>query len=239
MKSLYLYLLLTTMATAAVAQETIIKDANAQKRDVAGFHAINVSNAVDLYLSQGNEDGVAVSASEPKYRDNIRTVVKDGVLRIWYENVGHGFSMNIGNKKLRAYVSVKTLSHLEASGASDVMISGTLSSPSLDVRLSGASDLKGAVAAGSLKVSISGASDITIKGSANALSIDASGASDFKGYELVTQTCDITASGASDIKITCDKESNANASGASDIHIKGNGVIRNMHSSGASSVKKV
>lgn len=239
MKSLYLYLLLSTVATAGVAQQTIINDGNAQKRDVGSFHAITISSAVDLYLSQGNEDAVAVSASDPKYRDNIRTVVKDGVLRIYYENAGHGFSMNIGNKKLRAYVSVKTLTHLDASGASDVIINGTLNVPNLDVRLSGASDLKGAVAAGSLKVNISGASDITIKGSATSLSVDASGASDFKGYDLVTQTCDITASGASDIKITCDKETNASASGASDIHIKGNGVIRNMHSSGASSVKKV
>jgi len=239
MKSLSLYLLITVLATAASAQQTVINDANVQQRTVPGFHAIHVSGAVDLFLSQGKEDAVAVSASEVKYRDNIRTEVKEGVLRIWYENVGHGFSMNVGNKKMRAYVSVKTLDRLDASGASDVIISGTLSAPSLELHLSGASDLKGALEAGTLKVSISGASDVRVQGTADALTVDASGASDFKGYELITQTCDVKASGASDIRITCNKESNANATGASDIHIKGNGVIRNMHSSGASSVKKV
>jgi len=239
MKSLCLSLLITTLATAGFAQQTLINDPNVQKRDVAGFHAIHVSGAVDLYLSQGNEDAVAVSASEPKYRDNIRTEVKDGVLNIRYENVGHGFSMNTGNKKLRAYVSVKNLDNLHASGASDVVINGTLRVANLELHLSGASDFKGALEAGSLKVNLSGASDITIKGTAGSLSVDASGASDFKGYDLVAQTCDINASGASDIRITCDKESNATATGSSDIHIKGNGVIRNMHSSGSSSVKKV
>ena len=237
MKSLCLSILITTLATAGFAQQTVINDPNVQKRDVPGFHAIHVSGSVDLYLSQGNEDAVAVSGSEAKYRDNIKTEVKDGVLRIWYDNNGHKWSS--GNKKLRAYVSVKTLSHLQASGASDVIISGTLHVADLEVHLSGASDLKGALEAGRLKVDISGASDITIRGTAGSLSIDASGASDFKGYDLVAQTCDINASGASDIRITCDKESNATATGSSDIHIKGNGVIRNMHSSGASSVKKV
>lgn len=235
MKSLSLCLAVSVLATTCFGQ-TVINDPNVQQRSVAGFHAISVANAIDLYLSPGNEDVVAVSATEARFRDNIKTEVKEGVLHIYYQNVGHGFS--IGNKKLRAYVSVKTLTSLQASGASDVAVSGTLSSPELEMRLSGASDFKGAVDVGSLKVTISGASDMTIKGSAGSLRIDASGASDFKGYDLVSQTCDITASGASDIKITCNKESNANASGASDIHIKGNGVIRNMHSGGASSVKK-
>lgn len=235
MKSLSLYLLASVLATASFGQ-TVINDANAEKRSVSGFHAIEVSSAVNLYLSQGNEDAVAVSATEPRFRDNIKTEVKDGVLHIYYQNVGHGFG--IGNKKLRAYVSVKTLTNLQASGASDVIVSGTLSSPGLEVHLSGASDFKGAVEAGSLKVHISGASDMTVKGTVASLSVDASGASDFKGYDLVSENCDINASGASDIKITCNRESNANATGASDIHIKGNGVIRNMHSSGSSSVKK-
>ena len=236
MKQFFITLFITTLATAGFAQQTIFNDANAQKRDVQGFHAIHISSSIDLFLSQGNEDAVAVSAGDVKYRDNIHTEVKDGVLRIWYQNTGR---LSIGNRKLRAYVSVKNIDKLEASGASDVLVSGTLSSTTFDLKLSGASDFKGTLAAGSLKVNISGASDVTIRGTANALSIDASGASDFKGYDLVTQTCDITASGASDVKITCDKELDANASGASDVHIKGNGVIRNMHSRGASSVKKV
>ena len=237
MRSLYLSLLLTAVAMTGLAQQTVISDPNVQKRDVPGFHAIIVSGAVNVYLSQGNEDALAVSATEPKYRDNIRTEVKDGVLRIWYDNDGHKWSM--GNKKLRAYISVKNLNHLQASGASDVVINGTLRVSDLELHLSGASDFKGTLEAGSLKVNISGASDITIRGTAASLAVDARGASDFKGYDLVAQTCDVNASGASDIRITCDKESNATASGASDIHIKGNGVIRNMHSSGASSVKKV
>ena len=92
---------------------------------------------------------------------------------------------------------------------------------------------------GKLKVDLSGASDVTITGSATQLSIEASGASDFKGYDLVTDICDARASGASDIKITVNKELSAQASGASDVKYKGNGVIRDLKSSGSSSVRKV
>ncbi len=238
MKHIFLTLLVSALATVGFTQSAVINDANAQLRTLSGsFHAIEVSNAIDLFLSQGTEEGIAVSASDIKWRGNIKTEVKDGVLRIWYENVGR---ISFGhNRKLRAYVSFKTLDRLVASGASDVVLNGTIKSERLELRFAGASDFKGAVEAGSLKVDISGASDIAIKGSAGAINIDASGASDFKGYDLVSQTCDIKASGASDIKITCNKELNATASGASDVHIKGSGEIRVMRNSGASSVKKV
>ncbi len=236
MKHLFLLALISGLATSGFAQ-IVISDANAQKRDVSGFHAIQVSSAIDLTLSQGNEEAVAVSASDTKYLSNIHTEVKDGVLRIWYENVGRHISF--GSKKLRAYVSVKSLDRLDASGASDVTINGNIHSNQLELRLSGASDFKGAVETGSLRVSISGASDAMVRGTAGSVTIDASGASDFKGFDLVSQTCDLNASGASDIKITCDKELNATASGASDVHIRGQGVIRKMHNSGASSIKKV
>ena len=53
----------------------------------------------------------------------------------------------------------------------------------LNVRLSGASDLKGKIDAKKLSFDISGASDATISGNAAELSVEASGASDFKGFE--------------------------------------------------------
>ncbi len=70
------------------------------------------------------------------------------------------------------------------------------------------------------------------------LKIDASGASDFKGYDLVTDYCDAEATGASSIQITVNKELSVRAGGASDVHYKGEAVIRYLKTSGASSVSK-
>ena len=71
MKKLFFLLSFTILALTVTAQK-VINDPNAEKRNVSGYHAISVSHGIDLYLSQGNES-VAVSASETKYRDRIKT----------------------------------------------------------------------------------------------------------------------------------------------------------------------
>ncbi len=73
---------------------------------------------------------------------------------------------------------------------------------------------------------------------AGKLNVEASGASDFKGFDLVTDYCDVRASGASGIRITVNKELSAHASGASDIKYKGDGLIRDLKTGGASSVSR-
>src|SRR5450432_1777002 len=160
MKKIIAGLLMMAAVFSAGAQKTIVNDANAEKRNIPGFTGISVSGGIDIYITQGNEDGIAVSASETKYRDRIKTEVKNGLLTIWYDSRGMNWGM--GNKKLRAYISFKDINELHASGSSDVYISGTLKAVTLDLRLSGSSDLKGTVDIGNLKVDMSGASDITI-----------------------------------------------------------------------------
>jgi hypothetical protein len=218
------------------AQQTIVHDPNAELRPVKGYHGVEVSNAIDLYISQGDEETVAVSAKVIKWRDRIVTEVVNGILRIRLE----GKSWAVGNNKLKAYVSFTTLDQIKASGASDVYVDGVIAGNQLSVELSGASDFKGAVKVGSLLLDQSGASDAHITGLVSGkTTIRSSGASDVKGYDLVTDDCEVHASGASDIRITINKELSADLSGASSVYYRGGGVIRESHSSGASSVKKV
>lgn len=139
---------------------------------------------------------------------------------------------------MKAYVSARSLDKIEASGASDVVLMSPFSGKYLHLVLSGASDFKGEVKLDSLNMDLSGASDVHIKGTATAVVIESSGASDVKGYDLVAETCTASASGASDVNITVNKELNAHASGASDIYYRGDAVIRNIHTSGASNVGK-
>lgn len=228
-------LLLLLLPVAMMAQKQVIKDENAQPRTIGSFHAIRVSNAIDLFLSQSDEEALAVSAIKPEFRDRIKTVVEEGVLKISYDDDGKWWK---GNKKLRVYVSFKTLDKLTATGASDVVVDGTLKADKLALSMGGASDFKGTIEANSLDVNLSGASDAVVLGKVSQLTVDANGASDFKGYDLQADNCSVEASGASDIKITVNKELNARASGASGVHYKGEGVIRDLKTSGASNVSR-
>jgi len=237
MKKIFTLIIATLSITILFAQKTI-NDPNAEKRNVSGFHAIEVSNGIDLYLSQGNE-AVAVSASETKYRDKIKTEVENGVLKIYYENENRHISISWGNRKLKAYVSAKTLDGLDGSGGSDIQIDGNFKSDKLSLQVSGGSDFDGKLEVNELKATASGGSDIDVSGSAKTLMIDASGGSDFKGSDFVVENCTIDASGGSDIYITVNKELNVDASGGSDVHYKGTGLIREIKNSGGGSVKKI
>ena len=227
------------LSTIALHAQLTINDPNAEIREAKNFHAISVSNSFDVFMTQGHEEAVAVSASEEKYRQNIKVEVKDGVLKIWLEGkFWKGFS---GDKmKLKAYISFKNIDKLTASGACDVHVQGTIEADNLQINLSGTSDLKEAkINAKKIDVDVSGASDVNnISGIATQLQVEASGASDFKGFDLTVDYCDIRASGASTINITVNKELSAHASGASDIHYKGDGLIREIKTSGASNVSK-
>jgi len=240
MKKLFSVLFFALLASAVAAQKTI-NDANAEKRNLSGYHAIEVSGGIDLYLSQGDES-VAISASETKFRDRIKTEVKDGVLKIYFERNNNNSNVHVdiewGNRKLKAYVSFKNLDKLGGSGGSDILVDGSIKVNTLALGLSGGSDFEGKVEVDDLKVDASGGSDVKISGHVNKLDIDASGGSDFKGYELATDICNLEASGGSDIYITVNKELSAEASGGSDVYYKGNGTIREMKSSGSSSIKK-
>jgi hypothetical protein len=234
-KKIFVFLLGTLLFFNSRAQQTIVHDANAELRSVKGYHGIEVSSAIDLYLTQGDQETVAVSARDIKWRDRIRTEVVNGILKIWLDAKG----WSVGNNKLKAYVSFTTLDKITASGASDVYVDGVIAGDKLSLSLSGASDFKGAVKVNELQLEQSGASDAHITGIVSGLaSIRSSGASDVKGYDLVTQDCTVHASGASDIQITVNKQLTADASGASSIYYKGEGVVRETHSSGASNVTR-
>ncbi|HEX2605855.1 MAG TPA: head GIN domain-containing protein [Flavisolibacter sp.] len=235
MKKILLALSLAALVNISQAQK-VINDPNAEARTISSFHALQVSNSFDVIISQGNEESIAVSASNKEDLAYIKTEVDNGVLKIWFDQKN---KMWPKNRKLKAYVSVKSLDAIRAGGASDINIEGGLTAANLKIDFSGASDLEGQInVSGNLDIELSGASDITINGSANTVKIDLSGASDVKAYDFKTSICSVEASGASSVHISVDKELSARLSGASSVSYKGDGLIRDIKTSGASSISR-
>ena len=232
-------LLMSFLVSAILFAQKTINDPNAEPRTVGSFHAIRISNAFEVYINQGNEDAVAISASNDELKSKIITKVENGVLIIKFDEDKKFWKGWNGSKhRLKAYISIKKIDALNVSGACNIFFEDGLSAEGLSIDLSGASDMKGKIEAKTLKVDISGASSASISGNAATLAVNASGASDFKGYDLVTNYCDAKASGASSVNITVNKELNANASGASSVRFKGEGLIRDIKTSGASNVTR-
>lgn len=235
MKSIFIFLF-TIIGSQVFAQETIINDANAEVRNVTSFTGIKVSGGIDVYLSQGSDYSLAVSAADQENVDNIKTEVKNDVLEITY--IDRNSRHNSSNKKLRAYISFKTLVSIEGSDACDFYINNQLTGNSLLVKLSGACDIKGPVKLTNLSIELTGASTVKLNGDTQNLKVDASGASDIKNYNLVTENCIAKLSGASDVRITVTNSITASASGASTLFYHGNPDKRDVSSSGASSISQ-
>ena len=234
-KNILLLLFLFVTLGVSAQNEKIINDPKASPRQVESFHAIFVEDGIDVYLTQGNEEAIAVSANKEAYRDNIVTKVMNGVLKIYYKKENN-ISITWGNRKLRAYISVKNIDALTASGGSDIIVKGTVLFNKLTMNLSSGSDFAGEVKCSELFIAISGGSDITISGTATNLKVHASGGSDFNGYDLQADYAIIEVSGGSDAQVFTTKELFAEATGGSDIDYKGNPVIKHNSSSGGGSI---
>lgn len=239
MKKHVLFLIGLCWAFLAFSQEDkkLVFDANAQPRSVGSFSGIEISGAISLYLSQGKESAVAVSASDAELLEKIRTVVRNNVLYISLDTKGMSWK-KWGNTGIKAYVTFDALSKLEASGACNVKTTGPMKLDDLKIQLSGASDFNGEIELENLRVDVSGASQANLKGKTEKAQMIASGASSIKSFDLISNYCKIDASGASSIRVQVMKEISAEASGASSIQYKGEAIIKDFNSSGASSVKR-
>jgi hypothetical protein len=254
-KIILLACLFMVFVAQAQTKMGVIYDENVQVRKLSNFTSIRVSNAIELYISQSDKTEVAVSAKSEEYRNRIITEVNGGTLII---RMADNRWWKWGNEdyRVKAYVSVKDLYAITASGATNIKIVNGVSSEKLKINLEGASDLRGDIKAGTLIADLSGASSFKgtvqanafsmkgtgacafeVSGSGDDLILDVSGASSVKMYDYLVKGASVDASGASSVKINVSGILKLHATGASSIDYKGAAAIKDMQSSGASSVR--
>lgn len=238
MKKLLLSLVIMLALNAFAQDAKVITDANATVRTLnAGFTAVEVSSGINLYITQGDAEAIAVSATEQKYQDRIKTEVVNGVLKIYYDN--KGVTWKPGDRKLKAYVSCKTLQSLNISAGSVTIVIGNIQAENFKLDVGSGSDFTGALQVKTLVTNVNSGASVKISGKADKLIIDVSSGADFKGYDLVVDFCEAKASSGAEIHVTINKELSARASSGADIKYKGTGLIRDIKTSGGGSVKKV
>lgn len=136
-------------------------------------------------------------------------------------------------------VTMPRLKGLDASGASDVKVSGFKSDDDLSIGLSGASELNGFVHVGNLNIELSGASEVELIGSGNKLTIDGSGASELDLGDFKVESANIELSGASEVEVHAVESISADLSGSSEVKYHGNPRMKDIDTSGASEISSV
>jgi hypothetical protein len=237
MRKIIFALLGSLILSTGIAQNKIVNDPHAQARSVKDFHAIKVATGIHLYLTQGNEEAAAVSASTTEERDRIITKVENGVLKIYYD-YDHWTFHDDKHKNLKAYVSCKTLDALAASSGARVEVDGTLKSGNLQMDFSSGADFKGNVTVTELNVDQGSGAISTISGAAASLKVAASSGSSLNAFDLQADQCEARASSGASVDISVNKMLSASAHSGGNISYKGSGVISNIHTGSGGSVSR-
>jgi Putative auto-transporter adhesin, head GIN domain len=239
MKKLFAGIIAILASINIQAQDIKYNDPNAEVRNVSGFTGVSVASGIELVLTQGSSEAVAVSASSTEYRDRIKTEIKDGMLKIYYD-AGSG-KMNWNNKKnirLKAYVSAITLKAITVSSGATLDIQGALKADDMALDLSSGSIFKGEINAKIMKVEQGSGAEAKLSGSAQDLAITVNSGGNFKGYNFVVNKCDARVSSGGSVEITVNAELDAKASSGGSVQYKGACAVKKNTSSGGAVVSK-
>lgn len=236
MKSLLNLAFLLLLGMGVFAQTTTVSDNNARPRSVGSFTGVKVSTGIELLLQQGDQNAVAVSSSKPEYMDRIKTVVENGVLKIYIDNDGLDWKWR-KNVKFKAYVSVRELTSLHASSGAIAKTGDVINVGNLDLDASSGAIIEAEFRGKQIKSDNTSGAITTLKGSAEAISVEASSGAMFKGYGMSVVNCNADASSGAVIHITVTKELSAEASSGGVVNYKGGGLIRNIRTGSGGSVK--
>ncbi|MGB3155362.1 MAG: head GIN domain-containing protein [Chitinophagaceae bacterium] len=239
MKKFFFSLLMIALAGSVVSAQKIFNDLNAEKRTVSGFHGIEVATGIELTLTNGDTEEVAVSAATPEFRDKIVTKVENGILKIFYESKTGSINKKKETKNLKAYVSYKTLDLLHANTGAEVKINGVLKTGSLDMEAHTGALVNGDVDIQTLKVSQHTGSRITLTGKAVKLSITGDTGSKFKGEEMSTADCNVTVNTGAIASVSAEKELHVKANTGGKVKYKGHASIREIKTRTGGSVTKI
>ncbi|MDZ4808896.1 MAG: head GIN domain-containing protein [Bacteroidota bacterium] len=239
MKKLLLsFLFIAATGTALLAQK-VINDLHAEKRTVSGYHGIDVATGIELTLTNGNAEEVAVSAATTEFRDKIVTKVENGILKIYYETKMGAVNKTKESKDLKAYVSYKTLDLLHVTTGAKVKINGVLKSASLSMEVNTGALVDGEVDIASLKVNQNTGSKVTLSGKADKLDINGDTGSKFKGDDMSTSNCNVTVSTGAVVSVSAEKELQAKASTGGSVKYKGSPTVKEIKRSTGGSVNKI
>ena len=218
MKKIILSFAVILLAIPAIQAQKVVYGDDVQKRTISSFHAIETSSGIEVIISKGDKEELAVSVGDKAYIDEVRTVVENGILKVSRSNDNWKFWNKWKNWKVKVYVSYTNLDAIKANSGGSVNGSD-LSLAKLNVRMN------------------SGGS-VSLTGNIESLDVDGSSGAQFRGYSLSTNVCKVEMSSGAGIQVTVTKEISAKANSGGFVRFKGDGLIRDINVNSGGTVKR-
>ena len=205
-----------------------------QVRDVASFHAVEVSNGIELRLAPGTTQRVEASADDADQLERLKTEVRDGVLKISFERkLNETWTMS-KTRHLRVSVTATSLDALHASSGARAEVVGPFTTQGLDVAASSGATIRATFSSTDLRAQVSSGGVATLAGTAQRLDVGASSGGVFKGSELLARACDASASSGGTVAVAVQETLTAKASSGGDVRYAGSPRVSKRTSSGGS-----
>ncbi|UOQ97952.1 DUF2807 domain-containing protein [Hymenobacter sp. 5317J-9] len=205
-------------------------------RVVGAFHALDVSDGVQVTLASGSTQRVEASADTPEYLDRLKTEVRDGVLKVSFEHkLNEAWSKDNRPRNLRVSIVGAPLTGVEASSGSQVTMKNdyAVNSFKLDVS-SGAIFTAPTLTGGDVQAQVSSGGVASVGGKVQSLSVRASSGGVFKGQDVQAATCEARASSGGTINVAVQDKLTADASSGGDVRYAGSPQVTKHTSSGGS-----
>ncbi|ASZ13963.1 DUF2807 domain-containing protein [Chitinophaga pendula] len=226
LKLLFIPLLLLVAGVSVVARaynERIKGSGNVKTEDrsVDVFNNVSTSGTFTVYLQQGDKHTLKIEA-EDNLLPYIVTRMTGNTLNIEPKK---GYNLQ-STKGIKVYLTLKELGKLDGSGASGFFSQGKLKGKNVSLDFSGASNADLDIDANSLDVDVSGVTNMKLRGHATKTKYDVAGSADITADQLKSDIADVDVSGASKMRLYVDKKLNVEASGTSHIRYTGNAEVK-------------
>lgn len=195
----------------------------------APFYSIDASGVVDVELTHQAERSFSISTVK-EYLPKVKTEVKDGVLKIYSTDF-------LIKPQVKIKIGIDSLTSINSQGATKVHFTNPFPSKNMKIELSGASSgYYHFLQAENIDLHLSGASKLEIEGATKTLKLEANGASHADCNNFNATAANVDVSGASSVDVLVTESFDGDASGASNIHCKGNPQKRTVDTSGSSNI---
>ncbi|MEZ4869510.1 MAG: head GIN domain-containing protein [Caldilineaceae bacterium] len=205
-----------------------------EERPVNDFTRVDFTGFGELTLVQGDHEALTIETDD-NLLPYIKTTVNEGTLTI-------GFARRIWlplvrpTQSIRYRLTVKSLDHLDFSGAGTVM-AATLHVDNLTLVESGAAEINlPALTANALTVKMSGSGSVVLAGEVTSQTVELSGLGAYAAGDLASQSAQINLSGAGAATVWVREQLDAEMSGAGAIRYYGSPQT-NTSSSGLGAVQ--
>lgn len=232
-------MLLTLTYSSVKAQTKGNGNVTTEERQVPAFDAVKVSGAINLIISQGNQQSVKVQTDENLQSHIIATVI-DETLNLSCKNMQNPTKTNV-------YVTAVKLTKIAASGAVKVTGETVFKSDAFSLNTSGATQVVLDIETGTFDNETSGASKSTInikaktanteisgagimmlKGTVEKHNAKVSGAGKLEAADLITEYTNANVSGAGNVIVMARKQLKTDKSGAGSISYLDKGETKSI-----------